>query len=123
MQFDYERLTPDRFQEFAQALVVRSFPNLQCYPVGQKDGGRDALDKSPTDEVIVFQVKFKRERFSNDDAFKILKPTIDAEIPKVQRLAERGATKYILITNVGGTGALDVGSMDRTQAYIADVLP
>ncbi|WP_155764192.1 NACHT domain-containing protein [Mycobacterium colombiense] len=123
MEFNYERLTPDRFQQFVQALVVRSYPNAQCFPIGQKDGGRDALDRSSADEVIIFQIKFKRERFSNDDPFRLLKPTIDAELPKVKRLAERGATKYILITNLGGTGALDVGSMDRTQGYLEEVLP
>lgn len=123
MQFAYEFLTPDRFQQLVQALITRTYPDAQCYPIGQKDGGRDALDSSSTDEIVVFQVKFRRERLSNDDAFQILKPVIDAEVPKAVYLKARGVRKYILITNLGGTGALDTGSMDRTQSYVNEVLP
>lgn len=56
MQYDYERFTPDRFQEFCQSLLIRKYPDVQCFPVGQKDGGRDAVSGG-----IVFQVKFKRD--------------------------------------------------------------
>lgn len=121
MQYDYERFTPDRFQEFCQSLIVSSYPHTQCYPVGQKDGGRDAL--SLTDKSIVFQVKFKRDRFKNDDPYKLITSAVKGEIEKVKKLAERGAERYIIATNISATSALDVGSMDRVQKYLDDELP
>lgn len=121
MQYDYERFTPDRFQEFCQALLVREYTGVQCFPVGQKDGGRDATSVTPTG-AIVFQVKFRRERLKGDDGFKILKDALDPELPKIKRLVARGATQYIIMTNMAGTSALDGGSMDKMQQHLDAVL-
>lgn len=41
----YERLGEKRFQQLCNALLVREFPDVMCFPVGQKDGGRDAVRK------------------------------------------------------------------------------
>lgn len=117
-QYDYERFTPDRFQEFCQALLVRQYPDAQCYPVGQKDGGRDALSGG-----IVFQVKFKRERLQGDDGFRILRDALSDEVEKVKKLAARGATHYVIMTNLVGTSALDNGQRDKIQKYLDDELP
>jgi len=56
----FENLGPERFQQLCQALLVKEYPNVQCFPVAQPDGGRDAivyhhLDKTP-EKFIVFQV-------------------------------------------------------------------
>lgn len=123
MQYDYERFTPDRFQEFCQALLVKEFDSVQCFPVGQGDGGRDALGSSPTDGTIVFQVKFKRDRQKGDDPFALIKSSIDKELPKIKRLVARGAQRYVIMTNLGGSSALDVGSMDKAQKYLEHLLP
>ena len=123
MQYDYERFTPDRFQEFCQALLVREYKGVQCYPVGQKDGGRDAMTRPINDDSVVFQVKFKRDRLKGDDPYALVKSAIDQELPKVKRLADRGATRYVLMTNLAGSSALDVGAMDKAQKYVDDVLP
>ncbi|WP_207838278.1 NACHT domain-containing protein [Williamsia soli] len=123
MQYDYERFTPDRFQEFCQALLSRDYPALQCYPVGQKDGGRDGLSRQGPSDCIVFQVKFKRERFTNDDPHKILTEAIKKEIPKIEILKERGASQYIILTNLAGSSALDAGAMDKTQRYVDENVP
>jgi hypothetical protein len=66
--YHYEALGDERFQEFCQALLSASFPNVQCLPVGQPDGGRDAfhlirhrLIREPDqkeNELVVFQVKY-----------------------------------------------------------------
>ncbi|MFT0613011.1 NACHT domain-containing protein [Rhodococcus qingshengii] len=121
MQYDYERFTPDRFQEFCQSLIVRSFPNTQCYPVGQKDGGRDAL--TIADGGVVFQVKFRRDRLKNDDPYSLLRTAVKGEVKKVKELADRGARKYIIATNLSASAALDSGAMDRFQKYLDDELP
>jgi hypothetical protein len=39
----YESLGPERFQQFCQALLVNIYPDVQCLPIGQPDGGRDAF--------------------------------------------------------------------------------
>ncbi len=46
----------------------------------------------------------------------------DGEIEKVRRLIERGATQYLLVTNVAGTAHLDVGSIDRLHAELTSKL-
>ena len=43
MNYPLENLDPERFQHFCQALLVREHPQLQCFPVAQPDGGRDAI--------------------------------------------------------------------------------
>ena len=123
MHYDYEQFTPDRFQEFCQSLIVREYSGAQCYPVGQKDGGRDAFLPSGPEGTVVFQIKFRRDRLRGEDIFATMKLAIDGEIPKVERLAARGATKYIIATNLVGTSALDVGSMDKVQEYLDLNLP
>lgn len=43
MDYLYENLGEDRFQELCQSLLIREFPNVQCFPIRQPDGGRDAV--------------------------------------------------------------------------------
>ena len=40
--YPYEQLDDESFQHLSQSLLVKEFPGLQCFPVGQPDGGRDA---------------------------------------------------------------------------------
>jgi hypothetical protein len=64
VDYQLENLGPERFQEFCQSLLIRQFPKLQCFPVAQRDGGRDALAyylEGRGDEFIVFQVKYVRK--------------------------------------------------------------
>ena len=42
-RYYYEALNDDSFQKLAQALIAVDHPNVQCLPLGQADGGRDAL--------------------------------------------------------------------------------
>src|SRR6266404_7423627 len=126
MTYLYEQLTPDRFQQFCQSLLTTQFPNAQCLPVGQPDGGRDAFLWSmrdadgPSEELIVFQVKFSRDPDRADADF--LKSIIESELPKVERLKEKGLSAYYLITNVSGSAHLDVGSSDKVDAILKQAL-
>jgi hypothetical protein len=114
MRYPYENLGPERFQEFCQALLVRSFPDLQCLPVGQPDGGRDAfVRRSSGGELLVFQVKFARNPGRISNPVKWLSEAIESEAPKVNRLQRRGLTRYVLLTNLGGSAHLEAGSIDR----------
>jgi hypothetical protein len=38
MDYLYENLGDERFQEFCSTLIAKEFPNLQAFPVGQPDG-------------------------------------------------------------------------------------
>ena len=42
MDYPLENLGPERFQQFCQALLAKEYPDMQCFPVAQPDGGRDA---------------------------------------------------------------------------------
>jgi hypothetical protein len=72
----FENLGPDRFQQLVQALLISVNPRTVCFPIGQPDGGRDAL--LPTgldagkDEFIVFQVKFSRHPATIENVSKWL---------------------------------------------------
>lgn len=121
---DFEDLGDELFQMLCQALVLREFPNVQCYPVGMPDGGRDAMSHDTgTRGAVVFQVKFAREPTKIDDNFAWAKKAVDGEREKVERLAVRGAQQYILITNVQGTAHLDVGQVDKVQNHLNETLP
>jgi hypothetical protein len=118
MDYLYENLGEDRFQEFCQALVLKEFPYTQAFPTNQPDGGRDSITylmNSNSKEFIVFQVKFVRNPLQIAEPHKWLIETLKLELPKIQNLIPRGATKYILITNVKGTAHLDNGSIDTVN--------
>lgn len=125
MDYLFENLGEDRFQEFCQALLVNLFPDLQCLPVKQPDGGRDAIvyfDGSNEEEFIVFQVKYARQPTVNDDGHKWLLDVLKKEAPKLEKLIPRGAKKYYLLTNARGTAHLDTGSIDKVHEILSEAI-
>ena len=122
MGFHYETLDGEKFQKFCQALIVAQYPNTQCFPVGQPDGGRDAVyfhGDPNQNEFTVFQVKFSRN--PNDKAERdVVQDLIKSESEKVKKLISRGATRYVLMTNVKGTAHPDSGSIDKANKELAD---
>jgi len=125
MSYHFEVLGDERFQQLAQALIVASFPHAQCLPVGQPDGGRDAMmyrkSAKGTTELVIFQVKFSRNPKSKTDRDAIV-DVIKSEVDKVQKLKKRGATAYYLITNISGTAHLDAGSIDQVNKQLSEAL-
>ena len=107
MDYPLENLGPDRFQELCQSLLARLMPDIQCFPLFQKDGGRDAL--LPTDgklaQPVVFQVKFFQSP-QHDKPDQQIKRLLRQEMPKIEALAKRGVAKYYLLTNVRGTSPI-----------------
>ncbi len=122
MDFHYEMLDEKKFQKLSQALIVAQYPNAQCLPVGQPDGGRDAFDvHADTDEgrFTVFQVKFSKNPFSKSER-EVIEAVIKSEKDKVDNLIQRGATQYVFVTNVEGTSHLAGGSIDRVNDTLTD---
>lgn len=117
MHHALENLDPERFQQLCQALLVAAFPKATMLPVGQPDGGRDAVQYDATDRsgFKVFQIKFSREAKDGKSAREWASHISDSEIEKAKRLVEQGANEYIFITNVQGTGHLDHGSIDTVR--------
>ena len=126
MDYSLENLGPERFQEICHALLSRAFPSTQCFPVGQRDGGRDAVSyitRHASRELIVYQVKFVRHPLAEKEPHKWLKRTVEAEAPKVHALVPKGATTYYLLTNVQGTAHPESGSIDAVQHVLDEQLP
>ncbi|MET8182599.1 hypothetical protein [Streptomyces sp. NPDC005336] len=122
MDYHYESLLDERFQMLCQSLLVREYPGVQCYPVGMPDGGRDATAPEGNGRII-FQVKYARNPSGIEDPLKWIIKAIDGEVSKVNRLSERGATSFVLITNLSGTSHLGSGRMDKVQAHLDKVMP
>lgn len=121
MNYLFENLGDERFQEFCGILVSREFPNAQLFPIGQPDGGRDAvvyLMDGKKKEFLVFQVKFVRKPYQERDLHKWLLKIIEDELPKVNSLVSKGATRYYLITNISGTAHPEVGSIDKMNELL-----
>ncbi|MBK1785987.1 NACHT domain-containing protein [Prauserella cavernicola] len=117
--YNYEALLPEHFQNLVQALLAKNYPDLVCFPVGMPDGGRDAATSSLSMEgQTVIQVKFARDPSSLDDPTKWIIDALRGEKEKVERLVNRGAVKYLLVTNVAGTGHLDAGRIDKVDSYL-----
>lgn len=126
LTYFYEQLDPERFQHFCQALITREYPGTQCFPVGQRDGGRDAVqyETTPKGNYRLFQVKFVRNPHKIDDVHKWLVETMKGELPAIRdRLKENpGAIEYVLISNVPGTAYPGSGSIDTLNETLnADV--
>ena len=121
MDYLYENLGDERFQEFCSCLISKEFPNIQAFPVGQPDGGRDSIVyimNSNEKEFIVFQVKFVRNANEERDEHKWLVDTIEQEVKKIDKLIPKGAIGYYLLTNVRGTAHLDSGSKDKVNEIL-----
>jgi hypothetical protein len=118
MSYLYEQLNADTFQAFCQALLVKDYPDLQCFPVGQPDGGRDALSRAGdrSGEKTVAQVKFKKNEDESNADWMIT--ALKGELPKIERLIQRGAQRYIMMTNAAGTAHEDVGRIDLVQEWL-----
>jgi hypothetical protein len=125
LDYPLENLGPERFQFLCQALVAKEFPRVQCFPIGQPDGGRDAISMYVDDQgekFMVFQVKFARNPLSETDSHKWLVAIMQEELPKVNKLVAQGASQYLLLTNIPGTAHLDSGSVDRLNKLMSDNL-
>lgn len=123
MDYLYENLGDERFQEFCNCIVAKEYPDSQSFPVGQPDGGRDSVAyfmNSTKKEFIVFQVKFVRNPNAIVDVHKWFTETIKSEAPKISKLIPKGALKFVLITNVRGTAHLDTGSKDKVNKVLED---
>jgi hypothetical protein len=116
----FEQLDADKFQELCQALLVSEYPTVQCFPTGQPDGGRDALVRSADGTAaVVAQVKFKKSDTSGNMDWAI--EALKGELPKIQRLQEQGAIQeYILLTNARGSAHLGKGAIDGVQQWLDD---
>ncbi len=126
MDYQFENLGPERFQDFCQSLLAKTFPKLQCFPVAQPDGGRDAIayfHQGSADKFLVFQVKYVRKPFAEKDPHKWLTSVIEGEAPKLPSLIPRGAVEYYLLTNVPGTAHPEVGAIDKVHDILASHLP
>ena len=124
MVYNYECLNELSFQKFVQALILAEYPDTQCLPVSQPDGGRDAIFLDPESEgkgFFVFQIKFTKNPGTKTER-KVIEDLILSENLKVQELIKRGATRYFLITNVQGTSHLDVGSIDKNNEALSNAL-
>jgi hypothetical protein len=129
--FPYEELDGARFQRLAQCLIVRYYDNVQCLPLSGADGGRDAIqlisDGERLKDAVIFQAKFKeREPLVSDfggHLYRWLKKQLGKELPKLKKLKDNGASQYIIITNITGTGPLESGTRDKAAAWAADNLP
>jgi hypothetical protein len=126
MDYPLENLGPERFQVFCQSLLLREYPDLQCLPVAQPDGGRDAIvqfhPSSTKKRFAVFQVKYVRNP-SAIDGREWIRAVLKDELPKIGKLIPKGAERYFLITNVPGTAHPDSGSIDKVQELIDLNLP
>ncbi|MEU2627290.1 NACHT domain-containing protein [Kitasatospora sp. NPDC007106] len=102
---------------------MNEYPGVQCFPVGMADGGRDATARSSGHSDIVFQVKFTAKPASIRDPFKWIAESIDGELEKIERLKDRGFTKYFLITNLPPSANLDTGTIDKVDRYLRENVP
>lgn len=125
MDYRFESLNDDEFQALCQAILVKTHPNVQCFPLGQADGGRDAIafipSKDGAQNFIVFQVKFTKNPSAKNER-KSIQELVKAEAQKINRLAKKGAIKYYLMTNITGSGGLDVGAIDKVHDELSALL-
>ena len=126
--YQYEHLNGESFQQLGQSLLVKEFPGLQCFPVGQSDGGRDAIvrfHEAAPDKTgfILFQIKFVRREPDPSRARQWLLRTLREELPKLRNQIGEGAKRFVLVTNVSGTSHPNVGSIDELQDLLDEHIP
>lgn len=123
MTYSYENLGEDRFQHLCQALLTVDHADVQCLPVGQPDGGRDAFiwqaSRNSRNETVVFQVKYSKNPSSKDERI-VIEELIKTEASKIAALRAHGLQRYYLLTNVAGTSHYESGSIDRVNSALSE---
>ncbi|MEU7474376.1 hypothetical protein AB0A63_00215 [Lentzea sp. NPDC042327] len=104
------------FQQMCSALLASDFPGVTCMPVGQSDGGRDAVRRNESGGSVIYQVKWTAKPVQN--AVNWLRGALDGEADNIRRLVREGATEYVLITSVAGTSVPGRGTMDRLEELL-----
>jgi hypothetical protein len=124
VNYPFENLNDESFQQICQALIVKEHPGVQCFPVGQPDGGRDATSRPErgSGKFVVFQVKFVRNPTAITNPRAWLLDIVTDEMPKVKALIDKSAQGYYVVTNVQGSAHLDRGSIDKMNAEISGEL-
>lgn len=112
----YERLGEKSFQRMCSALLAHEFPDVTCMPVGQADGGRDAVRGELGRDCVVYQVKWSANAVRDPVAW--LSAAVRGEADNIRRLVEDGATQYHLMTSVAGTSGAARGTMDRLDKLL-----
>jgi hypothetical protein len=114
----YGRLGDKRFQELCNALLVNEFAGgqVQCFPVGQSDGGRDAVRRH-NGRTVIYQAKWTKKPIKNPVGW--LEGAIKGESAKITQLVVDGADEYILLTSLAGTSVPGRGTMDQLDAILA----
>ena len=114
--FLYEKLSDKSFQKLCQAVLAKLEPGVIAFPVGQKDGGRDAATRL---QDVVYQVKHSSKPEKIKDPVKWLLDAIDGEMLNIERLYSAGTRTYYLLTNVSGSAAANSGQMDKLRQALA----
>jgi hypothetical protein len=110
----YENLGEDEFQKLCQVIIATKFDRVTCYPVGQKDGGRDITRKSAGG--VIYQVKWSKN--SVRDPLTWLETAVKSEADSIEARVNDGATHYVLMTSISGTAAFATGPGDRGAGTI-----
>jgi hypothetical protein len=128
VDYQLENLGHEEFQFLVQALVARTHPGVQCFPVAQPDGGRDITSmrrhnpRLAEGEIVVFQVKYSKNPNAKNE-HKELEKLLKEEAPKIERLLPKGVKEFVLVTNIPGTAHFDKGSIDRVDALLRKYMP
>ena len=96
---DLEALGPERFQQLCQSLLLREHKQVQCFPIGQADGGRDAVGFLPQRQggtFLVYQVKFHRKPLSVPDSHKWLLAAFEDATKDEGRTTEPSPSSSVL---------------------------
>ena len=118
-----EQLGPEKFQHLAQALILSEDSSVACFPVGQADGGRDAVSFHSRDDGarILYQVKYVREPQRQNARSKVAK-AISEETHKVVKLLEESTfDRYVVVTNVQGSATHETGSIDTVAKALGSI--
>jgi len=105
----YENLGEDEFQKLCHVLIAGKYDSVTCYPVGQKDGGRDITQKTDAGGVV-YQVKWSKDPVKNPLTW--LEKAITGESDSIKARVKAGSNRYVLMTSVSGTAAAATGPND-----------
>ena len=113
----YGRLGNQRFQQLCSALLVNEFPGggVRCFPVGQRDGGRDTV-RQHNGRKVIYQVKWSNSSMRSPVGW--LESAIKKESENIKQLVTAGADEYILLTSIAGTADRDRGTIDRLDKIL-----
>jgi len=121
--FHYERCGADRFRVLCSAVLEPDHPGLVTLGHGATGTGRQGFDRSPTIAGRACAHVAFSPTLALDGTAEWLLASLASELPRIRHAAVRGASRFIVVTNVSRPDSEALEGPGSVHAWLAENCP